>query len=187
MKGRFVEEESSAGESYEYGKGGRRDMSKHYEYAKAGRDYHSWADESERGTWNKDEAAYDGDYYENRDEGRWVDRSGKGRASRGQSRPPAVRVASPVEDEERTVRYRKEPPSSSRGLAHYAPSSGKGSKGSEWHFEEPERTGSRGVRHRHVPRVAPFRNVRCRLVWPRGHVPLGRRTRTRTCRTRRRK
>ena len=166
VKGRFVEEESSAGESYEYGKGGRRDMSKHYEYAKAGRDYHSWADESERGTWNKDEAVYDGDYYENRDEGRWVDRSGKGRASRGQSRPPAVRVASPPEDEERTVRYRKEPPSSSRGLAHYAPSSGKGSKGSEWHFEEPERTGSRGgtAQTRAPSRAVPERKMPSRVA-----------------------
>ena len=138
-----VEEESNAGENYEYGSE-QQDPSQHYEYPKDDREWYSCSDVTEWNEKQKGNADYDGDYQEEKGGNRWTGSTekGKGQSSRGQSRPPVARVASPPE--EKSVHYYQKEPSSSRGVAQYTSSSGKGAKGSQWDFPEPERPVVRG-------------------------------------------
>ena len=138
-----VEEENNAGENYEDVLE-QQDTSRDYEYPKDDHEYYSWADVTEWHEKQKGNADYNGDYQEEKGGNRWTGSTGKGRgqSSRGQSRPPAARVASPPK--EKDVRYYQQAPSSSRGVAQYAAPSGKGAKGSEWYFPEPERPAARG-------------------------------------------
>ena len=59
------------------------------------------------------------------------------------------------------MHYYQQEPSSSRGVAQYVSSSGKGSKGSDWHFPEPERPPARGgtAQTRAVSRGVPERKM----------------------------
>ena len=177
---RVVEEESDVGESYEHGQG-PRDTSQRYEYAKAGRDWHSWADVSEWIAQHKDDADYNGDYQEERDEGRWVDRTGKGkvRSSRGQSRPPTARVrrrrrrrmcTTTSRSHLRVVELRITHPLRVKDQKDQKVRSGTSRSRSALPLVE--------VQHRRVRQVAVFRSVRCHLELPRVRSLRGKRART---------
>ena len=73
-----VEEESSAGATYEYAPK-QQDTSQHYEYPKEDREWHSWADVTEWNEKQKGNADRGEDYQEEKDEGRWTSPSGKGK------------------------------------------------------------------------------------------------------------
>ena len=96
-----VDEESSVGENYEYGQE-QQGAQQQYEHAGPGREWRSWADAAEWIEEHKDNTDYVEDYPEEKGGNRWTSTTGKGKGQtvRGQSRPPAVRVASPPKEED---------------------------------------------------------------------------------------
>ena len=121
----MVDEESSAGEGYEYDQE-QQGVQQQYDHSGGGHQWRSWADAAEWQEQHGDHGDYDENYPEETSGNRWTSTTGKGKgqAVRGQSRPPAVRVASPPKEED--VHYYQQDPPTGRGVAQYVSPSGKG-------------------------------------------------------------